>query len=39
MKLAATSYELYTLERYVLRKKAGEDGVRVEPYVSGEVGW
>jgi hypothetical protein len=39
MKLASTSYELYTLERHVLRKKVGEVGVRVEEYVDGEVGW
>ncbi len=39
MKLASTSYEMYTLERHVLRKKAGEEGVVVENYVDGEVGW
>ncbi|KAH7101495.1 hypothetical protein BKA62DRAFT_618649 [Auriculariales sp. MPI-PUGE-AT-0066] len=39
MRLAAGSYEVYTLERHVLRKVKGEKGVTVEPFVSGEVGW
>jgi hypothetical protein len=26
-------------ERWVLRKVAGEDSVRLEPWVDGEVGW
>lgn len=39
MQLAAASYEFYTLERHVLRKYKGETGVRVEPFVGGEVGW
>ncbi len=39
MKLAAESYEIYHLERYILRKVAGEAGVTIQPYQSGEVGW
>jgi len=40
MILAAVSYDFYRLERYVLRKLKGEDGVTVEEYVEGtEVGW
>ncbi|KAK0485953.1 hypothetical protein IW261DRAFT_1328830 [Armillaria novae-zelandiae] len=40
MKLAAESYEIYHLERYILRKAAGEGGVTIQPYESGaEVGW
>ncbi|KWU44043.1 hypothetical protein RHOSPDRAFT_25989 [Rhodotorula sp. JG-1b] len=35
--LASRSYESYTLERYVLRKDAGELTVRVEPWHGGEV--
>jgi hypothetical protein len=31
------SYESYTLERYVLRKEAGELNVRVKPWHGGEV--
>ncbi|GJJ06189.1 hypothetical protein Clacol_000378 [Clathrus columnatus] len=34
-KLAKDSYEIYDLERYVLRKYTGEKGVRVEPYIDG----
>jgi hypothetical protein len=39
MKLAATSYEVYTLERYRLTKVAGERGVTVNPFLGGDVGW
>ncbi|KAF5386238.1 hypothetical protein D9615_002524 [Tricholomella constricta] len=39
MRLAANSYEVYSLERHVLRKEKGSSGVVVEPYVGGEVGW
>ncbi|KAF8658259.1 hypothetical protein AX16_002035 [Volvariella volvacea WC 439] len=39
MRLAASSYEVYHLERYVLRKAAGEEGITVEPFTGGEVGW
>jgi hypothetical protein len=39
MKLAAASFEVYTLERYTLRKTKGQKGVTVEPFVGGEVGW
>ncbi|KAJ7462296.1 hypothetical protein B0H11DRAFT_2241437 [Mycena galericulata] len=39
MKLAAESYEVYNLERYVLRKVAGNTGVSIEPFTGGEVGW
>ncbi|KAI0051896.1 hypothetical protein FA95DRAFT_1464352, partial [Auriscalpium vulgare] len=39
MRLAAASYDTYKLERHVLRKVAGERGVRVVPFESGNVGW
>jgi len=39
MKLAKDSYEIYTLERYVLRKSTGQTNVSVEAYGGGEVGW
>lgn len=40
MRLAAVSYEVYRLERYVLRKNKGETGITVEPFNGvGEVGW
>ncbi|KAJ7647345.1 hypothetical protein FB45DRAFT_196451 [Roridomyces roridus] len=39
MKLAANSYEVYDLERHVLRKVAGSTGVTVEPFIGGDVGW
>lgn len=39
MKLAAKSYEIYELERYVLSKVAGEAGVSIKSYVGGDVGW
>ncbi|KAJ7901819.1 hypothetical protein B0H14DRAFT_3723415 [Mycena olivaceomarginata] len=39
MKLAAASYEVYDLERHVLRKVAGSTGVTVEPFTGGDVGW
>ncbi|KAH7875346.1 uncharacterized protein C8R40DRAFT_1170440 [Lentinula edodes] len=39
MMLAKDSYEVYDLERYVLRKVAGVTGVTVQPFVAGEVGW
>lgn len=39
MKLAASSYEIYRLERYRLSKREGERGVVVEEYTGGEVGW
>jgi hypothetical protein len=32
-------YDVYRLERYVLRKTAGERAVSVEEYRGGEVGW
>ena len=38
VRLTARSYESYTLERYTLRKVAGEREVRVEPYVEREAG-
>jgi hypothetical protein len=37
MKLASSSYDIYDLERYTLRKVRGEKGVRVERYVDGKV--
>ncbi|KAG2015510.1 hypothetical protein CC2G_008778 [Coprinopsis cinerea AmutBmut pab1-1] len=39
MRLAAQSYEIYSLHRYILRKAKGENGVTIEPYLGGEVGW
>ncbi|KAG8749775.1 hypothetical protein FRC14_001107 [Serendipita sp. 396] len=39
MRLAAASFAEFRLERYILRKEVGETGLRVYPYVSGEVGW
>ncbi|KAG5653040.1 hypothetical protein H0H81_002557 [Sphagnurus paluster] len=39
MRLAANSYEVYSLERHVLRKGKGFSGISVEPYISGDVGW
>jgi len=39
MRLATASYDVYRLERYVLRKTAGERAVTVEEYHGGEVGW
>ncbi|OBZ68182.1 hypothetical protein A0H81_11984 [Grifola frondosa] len=37
MRLAASSYERYELERYRLSKVRGETGVHVEPYDGGSV--
>ncbi|KAG8899485.1 hypothetical protein FRB99_006690 [Tulasnella sp. 403] len=37
MKLAASSYEVYTLERHVLRKEKGATGVTIEEFVGGDV--
>ncbi|KAF8161068.1 hypothetical protein B0H34DRAFT_364878 [Crassisporium funariophilum] len=39
MRLAAESYEIYTLERHVLRKVQGDSSVTIEPFQGGEVGW
>ncbi|KAF9452371.1 hypothetical protein P691DRAFT_697331 [Macrolepiota fuliginosa MF-IS2] len=39
MRLAASSYEVYDLERYRLSKQKGQIGVVVEQYTGGEVGW
>ncbi|KAF9024815.1 hypothetical protein BDZ89DRAFT_108690 [Hymenopellis radicata] len=39
MKLAAESYEIYTLERHVLRKSLHQRGVTIEPFQGGDVGW
>ena len=39
MKLAAQSYERYDLERWVLRKVAGEAELQLEKYTGGDVGW
>jgi hypothetical protein len=39
MRLAAEAYDVYALERYVLRKIQGEDGVTIETFTGGEVGW
>lgn len=37
MMLAAKSYEIYTLERHILRKSRGERGVTIEPFDGAEV--
>jgi hypothetical protein len=39
MRLAAASYDVYTLERHILRKEKGRSDLKIYPYVSGEVGW
>ncbi|KAF7970710.1 hypothetical protein HWV62_8865 [Athelia sp. TMB] len=39
MKLAAASFEVYNLERHVLRKVKGQRGLTIEPFTGGEVGW
>jgi len=39
MKLAAASFEIYHLERHVLRKARGQRGLTIEPFTGGEVGW
>ena len=39
MALAAEVYEVYYLERYILRKVQGEEGVTIETFTEGEVGW
>ncbi|KAJ7207483.1 hypothetical protein GGX14DRAFT_455568 [Mycena pura] len=39
MKLAVASYDVYDLERYVLRKVVGSTGVTIEPFTGGDVGW
>lgn len=39
IKLALKSYDVYDLERYVLRKSEGQVHVTIEPFIGGEVGW
>jgi hypothetical protein len=39
MKLAQASFEVYTLERHVLKKVKGKRGVILEEYHGGDVGW
>ena len=39
MRLAAEVYDIYSLERYVLRKIRGEEGLTIEAFTEGEVGW
>jgi hypothetical protein len=38
-KLASATYQVYALERYVLRKERGTQKVVVEPWKSGDVGF
>ena len=38
-KLAKSSFSVYQLERYVLRKVKGVKELEISEYVSGEVGW
>jgi hypothetical protein len=37
--LADGVYDVYSLERHVLRKVQGEEGVTIETFIEGEVGW
>ena len=39
MKQAANAYEVYELERWVLRKDRGEPGLNLSRWQGGEVGW
>jgi hypothetical protein len=39
VRLAASSFEKFVLERHVLRKAVGETGVTVHEYTGGDVGW
>ncbi|KIM40157.1 hypothetical protein M413DRAFT_446315 [Hebeloma cylindrosporum] len=39
MRLAASAYEIYSLERYRLQKSLGEEGVTIKPFVGSECGW
>jgi hypothetical protein len=39
MRLATDAYEVYALERYRLQKLQGEEGVTIQPFEGGEVGW
>ena len=39
MRLAVEVYDVYSLERYVLRKIQGEERVTIEVFTEGEVGW
>lgn len=39
MKQAAGAYEVYKLERWVLRKEAGFSELSLRKWEGGEVGW
>ncbi|KAL0072345.1 hypothetical protein AAF712_000108 [Marasmius tenuissimus] len=39
MKLAKDSYEIYNLERHVLKKEKGSTHVEILPFEGGDVGW
>ncbi|KAF8706208.1 hypothetical protein RHS03_05129, partial [Rhizoctonia solani] len=39
MRLAASSFEYYTFERFVLRKWKGVTDLELTPYTEGPVGW
>lgn len=39
MKFAAESYQVYSLERFVLRKDKGRSGITIDSYTGGDVGW
>lgn len=39
MKLATASFAEFRLERYVLKKEKGVQGLKVYPYTGGDVGW
>ena len=39
MKHAKNAYEVYDLERWVLRKEKGAKGLTLQKWTGGEVGW
>jgi hypothetical protein len=39
MKEAAQAYEVYDLERWVLKKTAGQSQISLDPWKGGDVGW
>ena len=39
MRQAKDAYEVYDLERWVLRKAKGEHGLQLSRWEGGEVGW
>ena len=39
MKHAENAYEVYDLERWILRKEKGVKGLTLQKWQSGDVGW